>query len=53
MLVPLELLAIAAGVLFGGASRRLVVALIGSLAAAVVGYVAGRAIGTGGTRAPG
>jgi phosphatidylserine/phosphatidylglycerophosphate/cardiolipin synthase-like enzyme/uncharacterized membrane protein YdjX (TVP38/TMEM64 family) len=46
-LVPLELLAIAAGVLFG-ASRGGVVALAGSLAAAVIGYLAGRAIGAEG-----
>jgi phospholipase D1/2 len=44
MLIPLELLAIAAGVCFG-TLRGGLVALIGSLAAAIVGYVAGRAIG--------
>jgi uncharacterized membrane protein YdjX (TVP38/TMEM64 family) len=43
-LIPLEVLAIASGVLFGGPGG--VVALVGSLVAAVVGYVAGRAIGT-------
>ena len=47
LLVPLELLAIAAGVCFG-APRGGVVALVGSLAAAVIGYVAGRAIGATG-----
>jgi phospholipase D1/2 len=46
-LVPVELLAIAAGVAFGG-SRGILVALIGSLATAGIGYVAGRAIGTAG-----
>ena len=47
LLIPLELLAIAAGavfgVVFGGA-----VAMIGSLAAAVVGYAVGRAAGARG-----
>ena len=47
LLVPLELLAIVAGVYFG-ALQGGVVALIGSLVAAVIGYVAGRAIGTEG-----
>jgi phospholipase D1/2 len=47
LLMPLELLAIAAGVCFG-ALRGGFVALIGSLAAAVIGYVAGRAIGAAG-----
>ncbi len=44
MLVPLELLAIAAGVCFG-TLRGGLVAIIGSLVAAIVGYVAGLAIG--------
>lgn len=44
LLMPLELLAIFAAVCFG-AFRGGFVALIGSLAAAVIGYVAGRAIG--------
>lgn len=47
VLVPLEVLAIAGGVSFG-ALRGGVVAVIGSLAAAVIGYVAGRAIGAEG-----
>jgi uncharacterized membrane protein YdjX (TVP38/TMEM64 family) len=47
LLIPLELLAIAAGVCFG-ALRGGFVALVGSLAAAVIGYVAGRAIGATG-----
>jgi phospholipase D1/2 len=47
VLIPLELLAIAAGVCLG-ALRGGGVALIGSLAAAVIGYVAGRAIGATG-----
>jgi phospholipase D1/2 len=47
LLVPLELLAIVAGVCFG-ALRGSVVATIGSLAAAIIGYAAGRAIGAGG-----
>jgi phosphatidylserine/phosphatidylglycerophosphate/cardiolipin synthase-like enzyme/uncharacterized membrane protein YdjX (TVP38/TMEM64 family) len=47
LLIPLELLAIAAGIAFG-ALRGGFVALIGSLAAAVIGYVAGRAIGATG-----
>jgi phosphatidylserine/phosphatidylglycerophosphate/cardiolipin synthase-like enzyme/uncharacterized membrane protein YdjX (TVP38/TMEM64 family) len=50
MLVPLELLAIAAGVGFGG-QRGALVAIIGSLAAALVGYVAGRAVGVRGLTA--
>jgi phosphatidylserine/phosphatidylglycerophosphate/cardiolipin synthase-like enzyme/uncharacterized membrane protein YdjX (TVP38/TMEM64 family) len=50
LLVPLELLAIAAGVFFG-AARGAVVALAGSMAAAAIGYAVGRAIGaTGLTR---
>ena len=44
MLVPLELLAIAAGVCFG-TLRGGLVALIGSLVAAILGYLAGLAIG--------
>lgn len=47
LLIPFELLAIAAGVAFG-ALRGGVVALIGSLTAAVLGYLAGRAIGAQG-----
>jgi phospholipase D1/2 len=47
LLVPLELLTIAAAVAFG-ALRGGLVAAIGSLALAVIGYVAGRAIGTSG-----
>jgi len=43
-LIPLEVLAIGSGVLFGGSGG--LVAMAGSLAAAVVGYAAGRAIGT-------
>ena len=46
-LIPLELVAIAAGVLFG-ALRGSLVALLGSLVAAAIGYVAGRAIGPAG-----
>jgi phospholipase D1/2 len=46
-MIPLELLAIAAGVLFG-MPRGGLVALIGSLIAAAIGYVGGRAIGSGG-----
>jgi uncharacterized membrane protein YdjX (TVP38/TMEM64 family) len=45
--VPLELMAVAAGVLFG-ALRGGFVALVGSLLAAAIGYVAGRAIGAAG-----
>lgn len=47
LLVPLELLTIAAAVAFGPL-RGGMVAAIGSLALAVVGYVAGRAIGAAG-----
>ena len=47
LLVPLELLAIAAGVCFG-VLRGGLVAIIGSLAAAIIGYAAGRAIGAAG-----
>ena len=47
LLVPLELLTIAAAVAFGGL-RGGMVAAIGSLALALVGYVAGRAIGAAG-----
>ncbi len=47
LLVPLELLTIAAGVAFGP-WRGGMVAAIGSLALAVVGYVASRAIGASG-----
>jgi phosphatidylserine/phosphatidylglycerophosphate/cardiolipin synthase-like enzyme/uncharacterized membrane protein YdjX (TVP38/TMEM64 family) len=49
VLVPLELLAIAAGVLLGGIRGGLV-AVIGSFAAAIAGYAAGRAIGPAGLR---
>jgi uncharacterized membrane protein YdjX (TVP38/TMEM64 family) len=49
VLVPLELLAIAAGVVFGG-MRGGLVALIGSFAAAIAGYLAGRVIGPAGAR---
>jgi uncharacterized membrane protein YdjX (TVP38/TMEM64 family) len=45
LLVPLELLAIAAGLLFG-AVRGGLVALIGSFGAAVIGYAAGRLMGS-------
>jgi phospholipase D1/2 len=44
VLVPAELMAIAAGILFGGL-RGAGLALLGSLVAATVGYLAGRAIG--------
>ena len=44
-LIPLEFLAIASGVAFGGPGGG-VVALAGSLAAAAIGYLAGRTIGT-------
>jgi len=44
MLVPLELLAVAAGVCFG-TLRGGLVAIIGSLVAAILGYFAGLAIG--------
>jgi phospholipase D1/2 len=47
LLVPLESLTIAAAVAFG-AMRGGLVAAIGSLALAVIGYVAGRAIGAAG-----
>jgi phospholipase D1/2 len=47
LLVPLELLTVAAAVAFG-ALRGGVVAAIGSLALAVIGYLAGRAIGASG-----
>ncbi len=47
VLIPLELMAIAAGVLFG-ALRGSGVALLGSLVAATAGYLAGRAIGRAG-----
>ena len=47
LLVPLELLTIAAAVAFG-ALRGGIVAAIGSLALAVIGYLAGRAIGAAG-----
>jgi phosphatidylserine/phosphatidylglycerophosphate/cardiolipin synthase-like enzyme/uncharacterized membrane protein YdjX (TVP38/TMEM64 family) len=46
-LIPLEVVAIVAGVMFGGL-RGSLVALLGSLMAAIVGYVAGRAIGPAG-----
>ena len=46
LLVPLELLTIAAAVCFGTA-RGALVAVVGSLGAAVIGYFAGRAIGAG------
>jgi uncharacterized membrane protein YdjX (TVP38/TMEM64 family) len=45
--VPLELMAVAAGVLLGPLRGGLV-ALVGSLVAATIGYVAGRAIGAAG-----
>lgn len=47
LLVPLELLTVAAAVAFG-ALRGGMVAAIGSLALAVIGYLAGRAIGAAG-----
>lgn len=47
LLVPLELLTIAAGVCFG-ALRGGLVALVGSFVAALIGYLAGRAIGAEG-----
>ena len=47
LLVPLELLTLAAAVALGGVRGGLVAAL-GSLALAVIGYVAGRAIGASG-----
>jgi phospholipase D1/2 len=46
VLVPLELLAIAAGVLFGAAAGA-IVAFAGACAAAIIGYVAGRRVGPG------
>ena len=47
LLVPLEVLTIAAAVAFGG-RRGAMIAAIGWLALAVIGYVAGRAIGAAG-----
>jgi phosphatidylserine/phosphatidylglycerophosphate/cardiolipin synthase-like enzyme/uncharacterized membrane protein YdjX (TVP38/TMEM64 family) len=47
LLVPLELLTIASALAFG-ASRGATVAAIGTLALAVIGYAAGRAIGSAG-----
>ena len=47
LLVPLELLTVAAAVAFG-ASRGAMVAAVGSLALAVIGYLGGRAIGAAG-----
>ncbi|HJU44761.1 MAG TPA: phospholipase D-like domain-containing protein [Vicinamibacterales bacterium] len=47
LLVPLELLTIAAAVAFG-AARGFGVAALGSIALAVIGYAAGRAIGADG-----
>ncbi len=47
VLIPVELMAVAAGVLFGSI-RGGSVALIGSLGAAAIGYLAGRAIGSQG-----
>lgn len=49
LLIPLELLAIAAGVFFGALHGGFV-ALAGSLVVAVIGYVAGRVIGADGLR---
>ena len=46
-LIPLELVAIVAGVMFGGV-RGSLVALLGSLMAAIVGYLVGRAMGPAG-----
>jgi uncharacterized membrane protein YdjX (TVP38/TMEM64 family) len=46
-MIPLELLAFAAGVLFG-ANRGGLVSLLGSLGAAALGYAAGRAVGPSG-----
>ena len=46
-LIPLEVVAIAAGVMFGGVRGGLV-ALLGSLMAATIGYLVGRAIGPAG-----
>ena len=45
--IPLEVMAIAAGVMFGGV-RGSLVALLGSLMAAIIGYGVGRAIGPAG-----
>jgi phospholipase D1/2 len=47
LLVPMELLTIAAAVAFG-ATRGAVIAAIGSLALMLIGYAAGRAIGASG-----
>jgi phospholipase D1/2 len=47
LMIPLELLAFAAGLLFG-ATRGGLVSLLGSLGAAAIGYAAGRAIGAAG-----
>ena len=47
VMIPMELLAIAAGLVFG-ALRGTLVALAGSIAAAAIGYAAGRAIGHSG-----
>ncbi|HEY7450324.1 MAG TPA: VTT domain-containing protein, partial [Vicinamibacterales bacterium] len=47
MLIPLELMVIAAGILFGALQGGIIV-LIGSLAAAVIGYIVGRTVGVGG-----
>ena len=47
LLVPLELLALAAGIVIGGL-RGTMVALAGSIVAAVIGYGAGRIIGASG-----
>jgi phospholipase D1/2 len=46
-MIPLELLAFAAGVLFG-ATRGGLVSILGSLGAAALGYAAGRAVGPSG-----
>jgi phosphatidylserine/phosphatidylglycerophosphate/cardiolipin synthase-like enzyme/uncharacterized membrane protein YdjX (TVP38/TMEM64 family) len=48
-LIPIELMAVAAGLLFG-ALRGGLVALVGALIAAAIGYAAGRVIGPGGLR---
>jgi phospholipase D1/2 len=47
LMIPLELLAIVAAVLFGPVRGGLM-ALLGSLVAAAIGYAAGRAMGVGG-----
>jgi phosphatidylserine/phosphatidylglycerophosphate/cardiolipin synthase-like enzyme/uncharacterized membrane protein YdjX (TVP38/TMEM64 family) len=47
LLIPVELMAIAGGVLLG-AARGSVLALVGSLGAAVIGFIAGRTIGPSG-----